>query len=57
MPAIQNPRALPTMPTTTFAMMPICALVFIMMLASQPTIPPMMIVPSHPIAYLLSEPG
>ena len=38
--ASQPPIPAPTMPTTTFAIMPICAFVFMTMLASQPTIPP-----------------
>src|SRR5262245_9794090 len=40
--ASQCPSAPPTIPTTMLAMMPICALVFMRMLASQPTTPPMM---------------
>jgi hypothetical protein len=41
MPATQNPSADPTMPTITFAISPIWALVFMTMLASHPTMPPM----------------
>jgi hypothetical protein len=39
-PASQKPRAEPTMPTTMLAMAPICAFVFMTMLASQPTTAP-----------------
>src|SRR5262245_33375016 len=39
-PASQNPRLEPMMPTTMLAMTPICAFVFMRMLASQPTMAP-----------------
>src|SRR6266850_6126232 len=39
-PASQNPRLEPMMPTTMLAMAPICAFVFMRMLASQPTTAP-----------------
>ncbi len=40
-PAIQKPSIEPTTPTSTLAIQPIWALVFMTMLASQPTTPPM----------------
>ena len=40
--ATKTPRNDPITPTMTFARIPIWALVFIRMLASQPTTPPMM---------------
>jgi len=40
-PASQKPSDEPTMPTSTLAITPICASVFMNLLASQPTMPPM----------------
>src|SRR5262245_17711495 len=48
-PAIQWPSTEPTMPITTLAMMPICALVFMMRLASQPMTPPITMAQMKPI--------
>src|SRR5262245_50134475 len=52
-PASQNPRLEPTMPTTMLAMAPICAFVFMRMLASQPTIAPTI---SVTIQYMSTPP-
>lgn len=53
-PAAQKPMKEPAIPTSTLAIMPICALVFMTMLASQPTMPPTIKVMSQPIASLPS---
>src|SRR5262249_12273292 len=49
-PASQPPSTEPTIPTTMLAMMPICALVFMRMLASQPITPPMTRLTIRPMA-------
>src|SRR5262249_37290760 len=49
-PASQPPSTAPTIPTTMLAMMPICALVFMRMLASQPITPPMTRLTIRPMA-------
>ena len=51
-PASQYPNTEPTIPTSTLAMMPIWPFVFMKMLASQPTIPPMTNVMSQSISLL-----
>src|SRR5262249_26068161 len=49
-PASQPPSTAPTIPTTMLAMMPICALVFMRMLASQPITPPITRLTIRPMA-------
>src|SRR5690606_1405607 len=52
-PAIQKPSTEPMMPTMMLAISPICSLVFMMMLASKPTIPPMIRVIIQPMVLPL----